>query len=284
MMIGTVISKFLISAVFLAYLDNVVEKNGLRYMFGFKKWRRKRLAERQFPADWLDIIERNVPFYMKLPSEDKKELQRHILVFIGEKRFEGCSGLEITDEIKVSIAAQACILLLHRETDYYPGLFTILVYPYAYVARESRYIEGGIVAEGDQVRLGESWHRGSVVLSWDDVRRSAADIHDGHNVVFHEFAHQLDSSFARRDSTPVIQNRSTYIAWARILERDYKNLQRRVSQDGEALLDDYGATNPAEFFAVATECFFEKPKELQRLHPDLYQELKRFYQQDPAQL
>ena len=265
-------------------MDNVVEKNGLGYMFGFKKWRRKRLAGKQFPADWLDIIERNVPFYTKLPAEDKKELQGHILVFIGEKRFEGCSGLEITDEIKVSIAAQACILLLHRKTDYYPGLSTILIYPYAYVAREARYIAGGLVAEYDQVRLGESWHRGSVVLSWDDVRRSAADVHDGHNVVFHEFAHQLDSTFARRDSTPVVQDRSTYIAWARILQRDYKNLQRRVSQDDDVLLDDYGATNPAEFFAVATECFFEKPKEFQRLHQDLYQELKRFYQQDPAQL
>lgn len=253
-------------------------------MFGFKKRRRNRLANQRFPGEWLAIIERNVPFYKKLPPEDKKELQRHIHVFIGEKRFEGCGGLEITDEIKVTIAAQACILLLHRETDYYPGLLSILVYPQAYVARKIQHLVGGIVAEGPDIRLGESWHGGSVVLSWDDVRRSAADIQDGHNVVFHEFAHQLDSSGARRDSTPVLQNRSTYIAWARILQKDYKKLRRDVNCNRDTFLNRYGAANPAEFFAVATECFFEQPGQLQKLHPDLYDELKHFYQQDPARL
>jgi hypothetical protein len=253
-------------------------------MFGFKKKRRERLARQVFPAEWLNIIERNVPLYRKLPAEDKKELQRHILIFIAEKRFEGCGGLEITDEIKVTIAAQACILLLHRQTDYYPGLFSILVYPQAYVVPKTRYITGVVLEEGGEIRLGESWHHGSVVLSWDDVRRSATDIEDGHNVVFHEFAHQLDVSGGKRDSTPIIRDRSSYIAWARILQKDYENLQREVSQNRDTFLDEYGATDPAEFFAVATECFFEKPKQMQRLYPDLYNELKHFYQQDPAQL
>jgi Mlc titration factor MtfA (ptsG expression regulator) len=143
---------------------------------------------------------------------------------------------------------------------------------------------GGAVAEDTEVRMGESWNHGSVVLSWDDVRRSAADIDDGHNVVFHEFAHQLDSSGGKRDSTPVVQSSSNYIAWARTLRKDYEKLRHEVSRNSATLLDEYGATNPAEFFAVATECFFEKPKELQKLHPDLYQELKRFYQQHPARL
>ena len=253
-------------------------------MFGFKKRRRNRLASQRFPGEWLAIIERNVPFYKKLPPADKKELQRHILVFIGEKRFEGCGGLETTDEIKVTIAAQACILLLHRETNYYPGLPSILVYPQAYVAHKTQCLAGGVVAEGQDVRLGESWHRGSVVLSWDDVRRTAADIHDGHNVVFHEFAHQLDCSGAKGDSTPVLRDRSTYIAWARILQRDYEKLRRDVSRNRSTFLNRYGAANPAEFFAVATECFFEQPERLQELHPDLYNELKHFYQQDPARL
>jgi Mlc titration factor MtfA (ptsG expression regulator) len=142
----------------------------------------------------------------------------------------------------------------------------------------------GVVAEGPDVRMGESWHHGSVVLSWDDVRRSAADINDGHNVVFHEFAHQLDSSGGRRDSTPVLRDRSTYIAWARILQKDYQKLQQDVSSNHNTLLDEYGATNPAEFFAVATESFFERPKDLQTLHRELYEELKFFYQQDPARL
>jgi hypothetical protein len=251
-------------------------------MFGFKKRRRNRLASQPFPAEWLTIIERNVPFYRLLPEADQKELQRHIQIFIGEKRFEGCGGLTITDEIKVTIAAQACMLLLHRRTDYYPGLPSILVYPRSYVAPSVPKLIGGIVVEGPDVRLGESWRRGSVVLSWDDVRRSAADIHDGHNVVFHEFAHQLDSSGAKGDSSPVVQDYSTYIAWARILEKDYQKLRHDVSRNNATLLDRYGAVNPAEFFAVVTECFFEKPKELQKLHPDSYNELKNFYQQDPA--
>lgn len=253
-------------------------------MFGFKKRRRKRLAAQPFPNEWLAIIKRNVPLYSRLPVEDQKELQRHILIFIAEKQFEGCGGLQITDEIKVTIAAQACILLLHRQTDYYPGLPSILVYPSSYIAHDVQRSVGGVVMEGSEERLGESWHHGSVVLSWNDVRRSAADVHDGHNVVLHEFAHQLDSSGGKGDNTPVLESSSTYIAWARILEKDYETLRYDVSRDRPTFLDEYGSVDPAEFFAVVTEHFFEKPKELLRIHPELYQELKRFYQQDPARL
>lgn len=253
-------------------------------MFGLKKWRRSRLANRRFPDQWLAIVEGNVPLYRRLPPEDKKELQRHILIFMAEKNFEGCAGLQITDEIKVTIAAQACILLLHRKTDYYPGLYSILVYPQSYLVQSTQHLVGNLLVEGPDIRLGESWHRGAVVLSWDDVRRCAADIHDGHNIVLHEFAHQLDDSGGKRDSTPVLQRRCHYITWARVLQKDYQKLRRDVSRRRDTLLDEYGATNPAEFFAVATEFFFERPKELQSLHPDLYEELKRFYQQDPASL
>lgn len=259
-------------------------QRGKMGMFGLKKWRRNRLANQQFPEKWRAIIQRNVPFYKKLPERDKKELQRHILVFMAEKRFEGCGGLQITDEIKVTIAAQACILLLHRKTDYYPGLSSILVYPQPYIARKAKHRLGRVTAEGNEIRLGESWHRGSVVLSWDNVRRSAADIHDGHNIVFHEFAHQLDSSGGKGDSSPVLRNRSTYIAWARILQTDYMKLRHGVRHRHNRLLSQYGATNPAEFFAVVTESFFEQPRELQEFHPGLYEELKYFYQQDPAGL
>jgi len=253
-------------------------------MFGLKKRRRNRLANRQFPDQWLAIVERNVPLYRRLPPEDKKELQRHVLVFTAEKKFEGCAGLQITDEIKTTIAAQACILLLHRRTDYYPGLHSILVYPQSYLVQSTQHLVGNLLVEGPDIRLGESWHRGAVVLSWDDIRRSTADIHDGHNIVLHEFAHQLDDSGGKRDSTPVLQRRCHYITWARILQKDYNRLRREVSRHCDTLLDEYGATNPAEFFAVATEFFFERPKELQSLHADLYEELKRFYQQDPASL
>ncbi len=253
-------------------------------MFWFKKFRRRRAAGRPFPREWLSIIERNVPFYSLLPIHDQKELRRHILIFLNEKRFEGCGGLKMTDEIKVTIAAQACILLLHRQTDYYPGLSSILVYPEAYVAHGTEYLADGTIAEGHDVRMGESWHHGSVVLSWNDVRRGSADIHDAHNVVFHEFAHQLDSSEGKGDSSEVLTNWSSFIAWARVLQKEYQNLQNSAGSGRPTFLDRYGATNPAEFFAVATEYFFKKSKELQKLHPQLYDELKRFYHQDPASL
>jgi len=248
----------------------------------FKDRRRKKIASRPFPDAWLVLLKKNMPLYARLSEADQEELRRHILVFMAEKRFEGCGGLRVTDQIRVTIAAHACVLLLHRKTDYYPGLKSILVYPRAYVAANTRHFGDGIVLETADVRLGESWHHGSVVLSWDDVRRSAADIRDGQNVVFHEFAHQLDSSGGRGDSTPVLRDRSSFIAWARALGEDFENFKRDIEQDRAELLDEYGATDPAEFFAVATECFFEKPKDLQQVYPRLYDELKRFYQQDPA--
>jgi len=251
-------------------------------MLWFKKWRRNKIASRPFPQGWLEVIEKNVPLYSKLSQSDRQELQRHILIFLAEKRFEGCGGLAITDEMKITITAYACILLLHRQTDYYPGLHTILVYPSAYVAHGIEYLAAGVVAEGPQVRLGESWHRGSIVLSWDDVRKDAADIGDSRNVVFHEFAHQIDTTFGKGDSSPVLRRYSSYIAWARILQKEYQQLRRDVAEQRPYLLDRYGATNPAEFFAVATEFFFQQPKALQEHHPDLYNELKLFYQQDPV--
>jgi Mlc titration factor MtfA (ptsG expression regulator) len=250
-------------------------------MFWLKKYRRKRITQNPFPEEWLTILEKNLPFYKHLPDADKNELRRHILVFLAEKRFEGCAGLEVTDEMKVTIAAQACILLLHRKTDYYPGLHSILVYPHAFVINRPQHVGSGIFSEGPQVLLGESWHRSSVVLSWDDVLHGAADIHDGQNVVLHEFAHQIDQSGGKGDSTEVLKNRTRYLAWARVLQKDYENLRRAEMKNRHDLLRGYAATNPAEFFAVATEYFFEKPKELKRKHPELYDELKQFYHQDP---
>ncbi len=251
-------------------------------VFGFKERRRKKIASRPFPEAWLVLLRKNVPLYSRLPEADQEELKRHILVFMAEKQFEGCGGLRMTDQIKITIAAHACILLLHRQTDYYPGLKSILVYPRAYLAANIRHVGAGVVLETEDVRAGESWHHGSVVLSWDDVRRSAADLGDGQNVVFHEFAHQLDSSSGRGDSTPVLRDRSSFSAWARALGEDFERFQRDIEEDRTDILDEYGATDPAEFFAVATESFFERPKDLQQMYPRLYAELKRFYQQDPA--
>ncbi|MEI7879700.1 MAG: M90 family metallopeptidase [bacterium] len=251
-------------------------------MFGLTHRRRQRLMAQPFPAEWASIIQGNVPFYSRLSPEDQRELQGHIQVFLSEKRFEGCGDLAITDEIRVTIAAYACVLLLHRTTDYYPLLVTILVYPHTFVV--SRYQAGpaGQVLETDETLVGESWRHGNVVLAWDSVQHNAFDLHDGHNVVFHEFAHQLDEEDGTANGAPVLPQRGMYGAWARILGADYAELVRETEEGRPSVLDQYGATNPAEFFAVATEAFFETPVKLHASHPLLYAELKLYYQQDPA--
>ncbi len=251
-------------------------------MFGFKRRRRQRLRNQPFPPEWVAFIEHNVPYYRRLTPDEQKELQGHILVFLDEKTFEGCGGLDITDEIRVTIAAQACMLLLHRDTDYFPLLTSILVYPHHYFAESKHHLPGGVVHEDIEGRLGESWYRGPVVLSWDDILSGAADPYDGHNVVFHEFAHQLDSESGSNEGAPVLPHPSMYTAWARVLSQEYKKLLIDLQRHHQHLIDAYGATNPAEFFAVVTELFFEKPVALQKLHPALYEQLAAFYQQDPA--
>ncbi len=198
-------------------------------------------------------MQKNVPLYGHLSSADQQELHGHIHIFLAEKNFEGCAGLEITEEIRLTIATQACILLLHRETDYYPALSSILVYPHAYLVHHRERNSMGLVTERIQQRLVESWAHGTVVLSWDDVRAGTSDLHDGHNVVFHEFAHQLDlEDGSIADGSVMLPRRSMYIAWARILGREYGALQKAVASGHKTVLDRYGATSSAEFFAVAT--------------------------------
>ncbi|HEX7478871.1 MAG TPA: M90 family metallopeptidase [Polyangiales bacterium] len=254
-------------------------------MLAWLRQRRRAAIRRQpFSAAWRGLIAKNVPYVARLSPEDREELIAHVQVFVAEKRFEGCGGLTITDEIRVTIAAQACVLLLHRETDYYPDLVSILVYPTTYLVPGGRRGTDGLVSEAPQARLGESWARDIVVLAWDSVLSGAADIHDGHNVVLHEFAHQLDQESGAGDGVPVLPRRSMYLAWARVLGLDFDELVRDVQHNHRTLIDQYGATNPAEFFAVVTETFFQKPRQLRSKHPELYLQLQSFYQQDPAAL
>jgi MtfA peptidase len=254
-------------------------------VFGFfKRRRRNQLRAKPFPAKWTGFIEKNVRFYARLPETDRLELQGLVQILLAEKTFEGCGGLALTDEIRVTVAAQACLLLLHRDTDIYPKLSTVLVYPSAYVARSIKPIGIGIALEGETVNLGESWASGIVVLSWDEILAGASDVRDGKNLVLHEFAHQLDREDGAVDGTPLLDQRSQYVAWARVLNAEYERLRRDSWLGRPTVLDDYGTADPAEFFAVATECFFEKPTLLEKRHPELYAELKSFYRQDPARL
>ncbi|NNE08042.1 MAG: zinc-dependent peptidase [Gemmatimonadetes bacterium] len=243
--------------------------------------RRARLMKLPFPDEWRAILEQNLPPYDRLPPELQERLHGRIHVFLAEKNFEGCGGLALTDEIRVTIAAQACLLLLNRKPSFYPKLDSVLVYPSAYVAGAKGVF--GRQRNEESVRLGESWHTGAVVLSWNDVKRGASDPRDGHNVTYHEFAHQLDQEDGSADGTPVLDHVSRYSTWAEILEAEYQDLTRRTRRGRESVLDQYGATNRAEFFAVATETFFEKPAQLKAKHPELYEELSEYYKLNPEE-
>lgn len=253
-------------------------------MFGwFKRRKRPEIRSRPFPAAWLKVLEERVPLYEQLEPGEQEELQGHIQVLIAEKNFEGCQGFEVTDEVKVTIAAHAGLLLLNREHDYYPRLDSILVYPSGYEAHGEEVLPDGSVVEGSQHRLGESWTSGVVILSWDDVLSGAANVRDGHNVAVHEFAHQLDQEDGVGDGVPTLEGRSAYRAWGRALAPEFQELQERVAEGKRTKIDAYGATNGAEFFAVVTEAFFEQPFKLEKYHPEVYAELVGFYNQDPAQ-
>ena len=244
--------------------------------------RRAQLRRKPFPPAWRQVLERNVLLYNHLPPALREQLHGLIYIFLAEKNIEGAAGLQVTDEIRVTIAGQACILLLNRETEYYPRLYSIVVYPHSYEVDKPLFFSGRQHVEATETRLGESWPTGAVVLAWDHVRKGAADIHDGHNLVFHEFAHQLDQENASADGIPDLGRTSRYITWARVVGREYTDLQQHVKAGMASLLDQYGATNEAEFFAVATECFFERPAQMKAQYPALYEELREFYRQDPV--
>ncbi len=247
----------------------------------FKNRRRAALRGESMTPAQRAILEKNVPYVAKLDAADREELEGLVRIFLAEKSFEGCGGLTLTEEMRVTIAAQACLLLLHRETDIYPDVSSILVYPSAYRAAKKTNL-GGVVVESDQARLGESWVRGVVVLAWDHVKSGAAQPADGQNVVLHEFAHQLDAEDGAMDGAPDLGARARYTSWAHVLGDEFGELSSKVHDGHGSDIDAYGATNPAEFFAVVTEMFFEKPRAMKRRHPALYEELAAFYKQDPA--
>ncbi len=243
--------------------------------------RRQRLRAQPFPDAWRAILQRRVPYVRRLPADLQLQLKRHIQVFLAEKAFIGCAGLAITDEIRVTIAAQACLLILNRPTDYYPALRQILVYPGAFHVRHNHADEAGVVQTHGQTLSGESWTQGQVILSWDDTLESAAVPDDAYNVVLHEFAHQLDSEKGYTNGAPILEGPLRYERWSRVMQQAYDRLCEAVDREEETFLDPYGASDPAEFFAVVTEAFFEQPADLAQAHRDIYEELRGFYRIDP---
>jgi MtfA peptidase len=224
-------------------------------------------VESVFKEEWIGMLEDNVPLYSCLPEELRPLLHERIASFVSSTRFEGCNGLELTEEMILTVAAQACMLVLHRAGEPYPEL--------------KRQNAHGVVTEGEVHRLGESWETGTVILSWSAAEHGARNIHDAENVTFHEFAHQLDHEDGATDGAPGLSSRQAYRSWARVFQENYQDFQELLERGKKTLIDPYGATNPAEFFAVVTETFFEKPKQLKKKWPELYEEMRGFYGLDP---
>jgi Mlc titration factor MtfA (ptsG expression regulator) len=245
------------------------------------RWRLRRGLARPLTPAQLAIIERNVDQYAGMPPALQVQLQGLVKRFLHDKVFVGCAGLDVTEEMRVTIAAQACLLLLNRHSRVYPGLHAVLVYPGAFLVPRKEFDQAGVVTETRQDLLGESWGDGRVVLSWEHVRRAGMAPAGTHNVVLHEFAHQLDSESGSNNGAPFLGNAERYRSWSETLARDFALLRRNTYWGQRDVLDPYGATNPAEFFAVATETFFEQPHQLAARHAALYAEFEAYYRVDP---
>ncbi len=255
---------------------------GVIFRVAFWPGIRSRVIQNQsFPDSWLEILQRRLPFFNKLTAPQREHLQNLIKIFIEDKSFVGCAGLEIDDEIRITVAAQACLLLLNRKDDPYAQLESILVYPTTFIATREIKDELGLVSTNHVALLGESWSQGKVILAWDNVEFGVCNLEDGRNVVLHEFAHQLDNETGTHNGAPLLRTRGAYRSWAQIFSEEFEQLQSQARSGKNSLIDKYGATNPAEFFAVCTETFFEKPGELHRNHPELFEELHNFYGVDP---
>jgi len=273
----------------------------LAFVLGGPRWRdlrRHRWAKRPFPAEWRAILRRRVPLYGRMPAPLQQQVRRHVQVFLAEKPFIGCAGLEVTDEMRVTVAAQAALLHLNRDGAPFPGLRQVLLYPGAFAVDRVRTEPGGILREERQALTGESWAQGQVILSWADVVEGARVPDDGRNVVLHEFAHQLDHATGATNGAPGFASPAASRRWSEVMNAEYEALRARIrarearrglassSLDAEAepeLISDYGATQPPEFFAVATEVFFEQPDALARRHPPLFAVLRDHYRVDPRE-
>ena len=240
--------------------------------------RRAHLRALPFPAPWRRILRQRVPAVARLPADLQRQLKQHLLVFLAEKPFIGCAGLSLTDEVRVVVAAQACLLLLGQaRPDYYPRLKEVLVYPGAFAVKDIQPQAGGVVHEQRQVLAGQSWARGQVILAWAEVLAGAADPADGRNVVVHEFAHQVDQDKGLADGKPWRPTAGQRQRWAAVMGDALARLQATPS----ALISDYGATDAAAFFAVISAWFFERPLALAGEAPDVYRELALLYQLNP---
>lgn len=249
----------------------------------WQAWRRGRVAAQSFPVAWRRILRRRVPAVARLPFERQQQLKKRMQVFLAETRFIGCAGLDVTEDMRVTVAAQACLLLLGRPEPVFERLREVLLYPGAFVVDRVSPGPAGLQRDERRVLAGESWTRGQVILSWQDVLHGAALPHDGRNVVIHEFAHQLDQATGVANGAPALRSRPMVAQFARVMQAEFDAFCARCEAGEPGLLDPYAATDPAEFFAVASEVFYEQPAELAAERPALYAMLVEAYGVNPAQ-
>ncbi len=247
-----------------------------------RAYQRRRAARIPLSNAQKCILKENIPLYRRLPDSLRDRLDAHVQTFLFDKRFHGLQGVQINDEIRLTVAGTACMLLLGRDDLKFAGFTTILIYPSTFVS-EQRSHDGLLEQVGRPARLGESWKRGPLVLAWDSARHGAGDIKDGHNVILHEFAHKLDEVDGAMDGAPILEQKSQYVSWARAMQPAFDELQRNAARKVQTAMNHYGATNPAEFFAVLVETFYEKPRQLNKHHPELYAEMQRCFGVDPVE-
>lgn len=250
-----------------------------------KSGRRAKLRAVPFEPRVRALYAMRFRFWRWLTAEEREELERHALVLRSEKRFEAAGGFELTEDAKWLIVGQAALLLLHRQTDYFPGVDTFVVYPKAFHVPVRRALDGGASLEDEEERAGESWSWGTVVLAWDEVEEGLRHgDEDGYNVVLHELAHALDRENGEEDGMPRLESAAAEGRWAEVFTPAYEALCAAADREEnpETFFDPYGAESPAEFFAVAVESFFESPEALREEAPALYHELALYFRQDPA--
>jgi len=249
----------------------------------FKNRRRQKLLAQPLPDEWRQIIERNVAVYELLPEAQQQRLADAARIIVAERPFVGCQGLAITDEIKVTIAAQAALLLLGEDDYYFDRVLTIFVHPHEQSAKSVTGLDAyhaRLVVEDVPIE-GQHLEQGEIRLLWDDVLYGGRDPADGENVVLHEFAHHLDRLDGDVGGTPPLPTTEQREQWIRIFDRELAQLRRDLAAGREIFLHDAAAENRAELFAYGTECFFEQPHDLYELHPELFDCLLGFYKVDP---
>ncbi|MBC7620180.1 MAG: zinc-dependent peptidase [Candidatus Saccharibacteria bacterium] len=257
-------------------------------LLAYPAWReylRQRVWLQPFPARWRRVLRQRVPLVRRLPVDLQLQLKKHMQVFIAEKAFIGCGGLQVTEDMRAVVAAQACLLLLNRPADYFRNVRQILMYPQAFLVNRTTTDMSGVLQENRQALAGESWSQGQVILSWQDTLEGASIPDDGRNVVIHEFAHQLDQENGKATGAPLpVRGDHRYSAarWQRVMAEAFAQLQHEAENGIQGLLSHYGAQDPAEFFAVVSEVFFEQGAALAAHYPAVYAELQGYYRVDPA--